>query len=190
MGVGASVQVSRVGWRLRQPSCGGDSGWRAGASGSGGLQQGEQALCPDPEALSQSWGCRGTLAVCPPRPVQGPWQTLACRAPCCSSLGCPSQLPECTAWDAAHPPDWNLPWCPEDVPAPRGCALHGQASPVSVPTPAAGTPAQDRRGPLYPHCPPPWGLSLLCPGLRTSLLLGHGPPSPLGTATPALLARH
>lgn len=146
--------MRRVGRRRRQePACGGDWGWQQGASGSGGLQQGERALHADLEALSQSWGCRGALVVGPAGLVQGPWQTLAHCAPRCRSPGCPSRLPECTAWDAAHPPDRNL------VPGRRPSSLEARPAPsgISCPSPHS-QPGPLRRtggGPCTPTAPSP-----------------------------------
>lgn len=131
--------MRRVGWRLRQePACGGDWGWWPGASGSGGLQQGERALHPDLEALSWSWGCRGALVVGPAGLVQGPWQTLAHCAPRCRSPGCPSRPPECTTWDVAHPPDQNL------VPGRRPSSLEARPAPSGISCP----PPHSQPGPL------------------------------------------
>ena len=179
--------MRRVGRRHRQePACGGDWGWWLGASGSRGLQQGERALHPDLEALSQSWGCRGALVVGRAGLVQGPWQTLAHCAPHCRSPGCPSRPPECAAWDAAHPPDRNL------VHGRRLSSLEARPalSGISCPSPhPAGTPAQDGRGPLYPHCPLPWGppCSIQTAELLCSSATARSPP---GVATPTLHTRH
>lgn len=150
-GGGGSVQVSRVGWRLRQePACGGDWGWRLGAS--------ERALRHNPGALSQSWGCRGTLAVCPPGPVQGPRQTL----------GCWSVPPEMwlTLPTGAFPGAWRMSWPPGGAPSTVRHLLY------PPPCPQLGPLRRTGGGPCTPTAVRP---ALTRP---PSLLLGHIPPPP------------
>lgn len=88
------------------------------------------------QGASQSWGCRGTAAVCPPGPVQGPR----------TALGCWSVPPE----DVAHPPR------PEPFPRAGRMSWPWEKRPpqsgLCSPPCQRGPAPKDRRGPLYPHC--------------------------------------
>lgn len=130
--------------------------WRGLGVAPGSLGAG---IAPQPGGPLAELGVQRHLGSVPTRP----------------GAGAPADpgLLECTAWDVAHPPDWSLPWCLEDVLAPGRRALHSQAPPVSTPMPPAGAPAQDRRGPLYPHCRPPCSDQAALPAPRP-----HPTPTP------------